>query len=210
MKKLILLILFLGVISVSFGQLIPKVGMTVSNNTTFYNGTDFNYKWKTGFMVGIAYNKNLGKSGISVQPELLFIQKGTNSEYMNGSEHWKAKIRINSFEVPVLFKYSFGKTTRFYLNVGPSFGLMIGGNYESTNISGSSDNSSGKLDEFKFTSENLNRRKDIGAQFGGGIVLANKVIIDIRYGLGLTYIKPLGISEKYSALQLSIGIPLKK
>ncbi|MEK6782771.1 MAG: porin family protein [Bacteroidota bacterium] len=202
MKKLILLLSFLGIVSISFGQFIPKVGITGSDITYVYSNTTF--KPKFGFLLGVAYNKALGKSRFSIQPELLFVQKGAIENYTDIDNNLKIETRLNYLEIPILFKYSIGKAKRFYLTAGPSLGIVIGGHTEfKGTVNGDYFEFSRKVPKFGVETPEAFKRKDFGAQLGGGVLMANRIIVDLRYSRS-------GMNFYYSTVQLSVGIPIRK
>ena len=53
------------------------------------------------------------------------------------------------------------------------------------------------------------KRYDFGAQLGGGVLLANKIVIDLRCSRSLTTINS-GEPYRNIAAQLSVGIPISK
>ena len=209
MKKLILLLSFLGIISISFAQFIPKVGMTVSDITYAYSNITLEPNF--GFLFGVAYNKALGKNRFSVQPELLFVQKGAKNKYYTDIDNnFKIEYRINYLEIPILFKYSIGKAKRFYLTGGPSLGIVIGGHteFKGTN-NGEYFDRNWEAPKFGVETPEAFKRYDFGAQLGGGVLLANKIVIDLRCSRSLTTINS-GEPYRNIAAQLSVGIPISK
>lgn len=221
MKKHLLFIFLTILFAESYAQFFPKVGLTGTTTSSDNPNGDLKEKLKAGFLLGAGYQLSFGN--FVVQPELMFIQKGTTKEtsvqgpIANISE--KEKITINYLELPVLFKYSLGPDAlRIFLSAGPSFAVGLGGkgSYE-----GSIDLGNGPVSEsydFKVKFENepegyegndlyIKNKTDVGLQMGGGLVLARKLMVDLRYGLGFS---DWGneTNTKNRVFQLSVGVLL--
>jgi opacity protein-like surface antigen len=202
MKKIVLIGALALAAGFSYGQtIIPKVGLTLSK----WSGDDVeDAKFKPGFTIGAGLNMPLGTGMISLQPEINYIQKGVKFEEGDISE----KYTLNYLEVPVLVKATFGEGTKFYVNAGPSVAFGLGGKYkwEEGDEDGDGDIKFGDEDE---NSDDfyIEKGTDIGLQLGVGAIIAEKVMIDVRYGLGLTDLYD-DISVKNNVLQFTVGIPL--
>jgi len=48
---------------------------------------------------------------------------------------------------------------------------------------------------------------DFGVQFGGGVLIAGKVMVDVRYGLGLTKFTD-DVKAKNGGFQFTVGVPI--
>lgn len=167
----------------------------------------------------------------SIQPELLYIQKGGALKASEMGETLKIKETLNYIEMPLLAKVSFCKdAVKAYLNAGPSLGYALGGKYSFYYSGfGYTRDKEGKIkfgeepanyngDDRYYGKESVNRR-DLGLQFGGGLKLktgTGAFLLDVRYGLGLSnYNKEntthhLKADGKNRALAVSLGyaIPL--
>jgi hypothetical protein len=205
---------------VSYSQtLIPKIGGTLSN-VAFdkdVKNPNTDYKNKAGLMFGLAVEIPL-KGKISLQPELLFQQKGVKTE-STGDYSFKSTVTLNYLELPVLVKLNFNK---FYVNVGPSISYGIGGRYQDKYVfSGQTTKTSGSVifgkEPANYNSDNayVDKVLDFGLQIGGGFKVARYLIIDVRYGLGFTNITNKetanGIIKDRAnnhSLQLSLGFPI--
>jgi len=202
MKKIVLIGALALAAGFSYGQtIIPKVGLTLSK----WSGDDVEEaKFKPGFTIGAGLNMPLGTGVISLQPEINYIQKGVKFEEGDISD----KYTLNYLEVPVLVKATFGEGTKFYVNAGPSVAFGLGGKnkWEEGNEEGESDIKFGDEDE---NSDDfyIEKGTDIGLQLGAGVIVAEKVMIDVRYGLGLTDLYDNN-SVKNNVLQFTVGIPL--
>ena len=253
MKKLLLTILPLFLISLAFAQVsvTPKVGVSIANYQLpdlageIYDGTP-----NVGFLGGVAIDIPVS-GGFSIQPEFLFVQKGGNLDneftdegvvgdafvpsegaYYLIYDNWDET--LNYLELPLLFKYTFiGGTYGFYVLAGPTFSFGVSGeiNFKLTDSFG--DERFGPGDptyndiigvnetfdpEFGNSSSDFYKAFDLGAAFGGGLYIEagpGNIIIDARYGLGLSNIIPDDaggdeLTQKNSSIQLSLGyaIPL--
>lgn len=191
---------------------------TASFSKQITQGVDV--KNKIGFVGGFGFSVPVSHH-FEIQPEILFHQKGWKDSESNGTASGSETYTLNYLEIPVLAKVKFGT---FYVTAGPSVAVGLGGNYDyhlssgSTHVSGS-----GKI-KFGTPASNANpddvyidNAVDVGLQLGGGVMLANRIIIDLRYGLGLRNMfnadPSHGLSDnksKLRSLQLTVGVPLKR
>jgi hypothetical protein len=188
-------------------SVIPKGGLTLSTvRTSGGSGFDFSQgdvRYQPGFAAGIALDVPVAGNGFfSVQPELLYVQKGHGVEAAgDGGSAVRLTETFNYLEVPVLGKFNFGgERVKAYVNAGPSVAYALNGRFtqdisggllafssESKYVFGEEpDNSIG---DDTYRSPKHYNRVDVGMQFGGGFGLKvgpGTVLLDARYGLGLT------------------------
>lgn len=174
---------------------------------------DFDYGSKAGLIIGIASEIPLGGDMFSLQPELLFHQKGYTSEYASSEFSGSYTTTLNYLEVPVLARVSIGK---FYAATGTYVGFGIGGSYKGNDTYfGYTVKHEGKV-KFGAEPENYNGSNqyinavDFGVAFGAGVKIS-VVVIDLRVGLGLTDIidkRDLSTQTLNRSLQLTAGFPL--
>ncbi len=218
-KQIIVFLVFTMLITTAFGQLtiMPKAGASLStvriSDDLLDGGDKPNYK--IGLVFGAAFEIGIVEH-FAIQPELLFHQKGWRTEFSEDGFSSKTGITLNYIEVPVLVKGKFGN---FYVNAGPSIGFGIGGKYKyELSSQGNTEQESGNVkfgddpdpadDEIYF-----DNAIDFGLQMGGG-VKAGPLVIDIRYGLGLSNLvdEQDGFSGdwkiKNSSFQLTVGFPI--
>jgi hypothetical protein len=71
-----------------------------------------------------------GMGGMSVQPEVLVLTKGTKVDDLNGDE---GKVKLDYLEVPVFLRFAFGQgaSAKPYVLVGPSVSFELGCDVES-------------------------------------------------------------------------------
>jgi hypothetical protein len=187
--------------------LIPKAGITVTSIS--YDEVPAGQKGRIGFVGGAGVEIGIVKNFFSVQPELLFIQKGEQYD----AEGVVTKAKLNYLELPVLAKVSFGsETVKGYVNAGPSvaFGLMGKQTVEGGPNAGETDIRFG--DGSGEGRRSLDNRFDFGLQFGGGASIGagpGSMVVDVRYGLGLTDLNDDTRSKNRAfAFMLGYAIPL--
>ncbi len=142
-----------------------------------------------GFVGGLGLNLPISSDGfISIQPELLYIQKGIKYK----DDNIEIKSYSNYLELPLLLKVNFGsEAVKAYVNGGPSFAYLLNGKLKSGDKDVKvkyGDKNDLLSDPITLNKDDYNRF-DIGLQFGGGIgVQAGPGVLglDVRYGLGLT------------------------
>ena len=182
-NKLILTLLFVVALgfttmaqSVSIG---PRIGATFSkislsnDNEISNDDIDSNAGLQFGAVSNFKFNEMF-----SIQPELLYVQKGYKIE--EDGSYIKAK--FNYMEVPVLAKIAFGSEQfRGFVTGGPTMGYWASGK------------SSVKLDSFEasedYEFEDTDNRFELGASFGVGTAFkmgSGELNLDVRYGLGFT------------------------
>ena len=201
MKNLFFASVFALMASYSFSQtIIPKAGLALSKWAS--DDVD-DVKSKAGITLGLGFNFPVGAGPMSIQPELNFIQKGFKADEGDG----RAKMTVNYLEVPILIKASFGEGIKCYLNAGPSLGIGLGGKLKVQ------DGSIKETVDVKFGDPEdidtwyIEKRVDFGLQMGAGLLIQDKVMIDFRYGLGLTSMYD-DAKIKNNTIQIAIGIPL--
>ncbi len=140
-----------------------------------------------GLQAGVSFDLGLS-SMFTIQPELLFIQKGGKSTYVfNADNKIVSRLYYNYVEVPVLAKLKFYKEDGggFYLLGGPFVGLAISGKTKTTTTLLGNTTTSEK--DFNFDNDDeaeRQRRTDWGVSFGGGVKFGH-TFLDVRYNLGI-------------------------
>jgi hypothetical protein len=237
---LLILLVLIGFDRTSDAQtLIPRVGATFSTLTLDFDAEPFTQndelKMKSGFVVGLGIEFILSEQ-LVVLPELTFVQKGFRSEsnYSEpGYEYMgKTNLTVNYLELPVLIKYMITNgSTRFFVMAGPSLGFGLGGKLK--------DETSGKFEndpDANYVNKNdydvsfdglpqgyegplyeyIDNRLDIGMQAGVGALIADKIIVEVRYGLAFTKLyddrsfTSFGQANeaRNRVIQFSVGVPL--
>ncbi len=188
----------------------PKAGI----NLATIGGDDApdDVKSIVGFQFGAAAEISVNEM-ISVQPELLYFQKGAKAE---GSEEiygttieYTSTQMLNYFEIPLLLKLKFGAEDgpRFFATVGPSFGFGLGGKWETeTTVNGETEKDDGDID---FEDDKI-KKLDLGASIGAGAEFAagpGNFFVDVRYLLGLTTTDDSDFDQdvKHRGIGISVG-----
>lgn len=183
--------LTLGSVSLSEAQVAVKAGVnlaSVAESAQLEEYNELKNKSVVGFQAGLAFD--LAPSSVfSLQPELLFIQKGGKSLYqIDENNKFESRYYYNYVEVPVLAKIKFGAQgngSGFYLLGGPYAGLAFSGKAKNTvTILGNTSTSEETFEFDNNDAEVRNRRLDWGVSFGGGLKFG-RTFVDLRYNLGI-------------------------
>lgn len=140
--------------------------------TIEFSGSDENWDRRTG-LVGGAFVTLPLSSSFSVQPEVLYSQKGAKAKE-GGDE---ITLELDYLDIPVLARVTAGGPTGLVLFGGPSFGfkvrarskLDVGGTKEDTDIGSD-------VETF-----------DLGLVVGAGLQ-SRSILVDARYQWGLSNI----------------------
>lgn len=160
----------------------PRIGATFAKLS--YSGDDADdyndlMESKAGLQLGAVANLMVNDL-FSVQPELLYVSKGTKIE--EGSNSLKQK--MSYLELPILAKVSFGtEQVQGFVTGGPTIGYWLSGKSK-YDLDGDEE-----TEDYDFEDED--KRAELGASFGVGVaykVGAGAVNLDIRYGFGLSSI----------------------
>lgn len=150
---------------------------------------------KAGILGGAYVNRSFSEK-ISVQMEMIFIQKGSRST-VSKIDNSYYRMRLHYLEVPLLFQFHAGK--KIVLEAGVSAGTLIFSeeNNQLGPISGTP--------PFK--------KMEIASQLGLQFVFSDNWAVDLRYSGSLTPVRPFEGSYNYnyfdqgqynSTLQLSL------
>lgn len=175
--------------------------------------TDVEFKYKPGLLAG-------GFLGIpvtdmvSIEPQVLFSQKGTKVQGVGAESNLEGSIRGNYIEVPVLLKLSFpGYNSQItpFVFAGPYGAYRLNCKAEGVilAVTGSRDCDETEVIDIKST--------DFGGTIGGGIKFrmgSQLVILDARYSHGFTNINDSNdnrdIKNRAFAVTLGLGWPLMR
>lgn len=184
--------------------LTPKIGIKGGLNlTNMYVSDISDENMKVGLNLGFFAKLPLTK-GFSIQPELIYSNKGAKETYNNfiqGSGEYR--FNLHYIELPVLAVINLGKN--FNIHGGPYISYLAAANVKNLN---DEDGIEG-VDELD--AENFNRI-DYGVAAGFGIDI-DKITLGARYNYGLREIGKSGSlsgevtkDSKNSAISLYIGI----
>ena len=182
-------IAFLGGSSVAHGQVEVNPGIKAGVNFASFGGEDTDEffqgadeKFRTGVILG-GFVEIDPPGPFALQPELLYVQKGSKAEATVGGETVTGIDKINYIEVPLLAKWQISVTGPLTptLFAGPAVGVPVSATSE---IEGSGGSSSTDIDE-------LIKPTDLGIHIGAGLDVATgtgELTLDVRYQFGITTI----------------------
>ncbi len=180
MKKILLLVLTLGLIGTSQAQFGARVGLTSSN---FH---ETNFKARMGFHVGGYYTLDAGF--VAVEPGVQFSQRGYKTT--NGVTGADVSERMNYIDIPVLVRLNLLPIVNVF--VGPQGSLLLSRKYdEGGNVQ---------------TSTEPIRGYDISGVVGVGVKLPAGINAQLSYDIGFTSLNYYNQDTNNRALKLSLGI----
>jgi Outer membrane protein beta-barrel domain len=212
MKKLITFLVFYFLVSCISAQ---KTGIGLRLNAHFANWSTIdpelvsqNLKSTTGLSLSVPFEFKLS-SMFSIQPELMYIQKGVSSLYTSSSTTIDKTATVNYLELPILFKASFLEESPIGIGLlaGPSLGLALGGTSKEIRTKSSSVTTTSSALDFTYY-----QKFEIGAHIGVNATYTlgtGKLIFDARYLLGFTNLNSTPNSTSIQTLKnagFSIGI----
>lgn len=179
-------VIVLLVVSTSYAQVSMEKGVLVGFNFATFGGKDAANPTpdnKTGLALGGFVSFKVADM-ISVEPQLLYMQKGSTAKVAQGNTTIDITGKYNYLEIPVLVKLNIplAGNVAFKPNIfaGPAFALRIG----TPSIKAEGGGQTVEQDIQNTTST------DFGLVFGAGAripgVILNGILIDVRYTLGLS------------------------
>jgi len=176
--------------SAAHAQVLPKFGVKAGLNYATFNNTD-NAEYKPGFAGGVYASFNIPATPMTIQPELLYAQYGSNFDDSDAS------FSVDYVQIPVLAKFGFGAPgvpVRPEVFFGPYVSFEINSDLEGQNVSANAD------DFFEDT--------DAGIVVGAGVKIS-RLNVEFRYTAGLTNVvanSNFEDNQKNGAFMLSAGI----
>ncbi|MCR4396711.1 MAG: PorT family protein, partial [Candidatus Saccharicenans sp.] len=161
-----------------------KGGITLANVKSVPD-TFEGYSWETKMGLAGGISMEIGLPGpFSIQPEVLYVQKGAKISFSEEGITGTFKANIDYIEIPVLLKYNLvtGGLTRPSVYVGPYFGFNTSAKFV-LSVTGYPDQTEDIKDDIKNT--------EFGAVFGVGLTQKLglfRITLDARYDLGLSNI----------------------
>ena len=191
LKKLTLLSLTLGVISISFAQMKYsfKAGVTQSFVKESLASSYQSMNLKSGFQVGAALDISLVKNLI-LRPAFQLTQKGFKAVEgkFEGPFYWNRNISTTYFELPIDIVYNvpLSKSITIFMGTGPVISMGLFG--EGKGVIKTTDGA-GQLTTQEGTNHQPFKKPgykiiDFGADFLSGIQF-HRVIVAINYNYGL-------------------------
>ena len=176
MKKVILpLALFTGIVGTAHAQTGIKYGVKGGYNLATYSGTDSrSSEYKSGFTAGLYANFGIADN-FSVQPEVLFSQKGASIDNFQGLPTTRFKTTLSYIDVPVLLRVNAGQDGKgLFFELGPQASFLVR-NRDFTQTGNTSTQSTDNTND-----ADLN--KTVVAYVGGiGYQLTNGLSLGLRY-----------------------------
>ncbi len=184
---------------------------TVSGKAAEGSKKDMLFGYGFGALVNYGFSRSF-----SLQPEVMFIQKGgkTSSETTDDFTQLKA----NYIEIPILAKAQFGgEKFKGFVVLGPYASYWVGGKTK-TNILGAESNESINFDNDIDDDGYRQNRIDVGLSGGLGMQYAigrGNIFLDARYGFGLSDMNryktdPDGYKKQSNrSAQLSLGYAIR-
>jgi hypothetical protein len=189
--------------TVSFG---PRVGVNFGTQKVSGSDEDFAEDWNeqveynTGLQVGGVFNLKFNET-FSVQPELLFTQKGYKFE--DDSESVTGK--YDYLELPLLAKISFGAPDfQAFITAGPTFGYWASGK-DTFKIGGDEFSEDVDFDDNSL----IEKRSEIGGSIGAGFAAAlgaGALNFDVRYGAGFSSTYESDDNDKLRNSGISVSV----
>lgn len=184
----------------------PRLGVNFGTQKVSGSDEAFADDWNdkveanTGLQIGGVANIKFNET-FSVQPELLFTQKGYKFE--DDSESVTGK--YDYLELPLLAKISFGSPDfQGFITAGPTFGYWASG--KDTYKSGGSEFS----EDVDFDNDDfIENRTEIGGSIGAGFAAllgAGSLNFDVRYGAGFSSIYDSADDDKLKNSGISVSI----
>jgi len=204
MRRILMILLVAGSAVFPFSGLIRaevtgfglKAGLSYAN----IHGRDvYEQKPKMGFGAGAFLTYGLG-SFFAVQPEVLFVQKGSKYSNGGGANAYKETLGLDYIEVPVLLKFFLpvAKSFRLHLFAGPSLAFKIRARVKAT-FGGETETET--LDSVKNTDLGLAAGLGLERPLGRG-----RVTLDVRYTAGTNSLsKGTGDDIKNGAIGIFAG-----
>lgn len=166
------------------------------NLTNLYSDAPDDENMKLGFNAGIYWKLPVAK-GFSIQPELLYTQKGSKSTYNNFIQgDGEYRFNLNYIELPVLATFNVAKNLN--IHAGPYVGYLVSADVKDVDDNGTI-NGAVDLNEDNF------KRWDVGLAAGLGFDISN-FTIGARYNYGLTEIGDGGLAGQLTRNAKNAGL----
>jgi hypothetical protein len=215
MKKQLLTLVLTAIAAMAFAQKVTyglKAGINLAklsivrldNVTVPKQSMQHFIGLNVGAVADISFTK------FSIQPGVIFSQKGfryPNTQYdQTGKPLFDipAKIILNYIEIPVnvLYKTDLTKNSAIHVGGGPyvGYGLSARRIMGSTTIKGSFSDKTNPV---------YYQNPDVGANFLAGVLVADRYLLDVNFGLGLANIGRPNYRIKNRVVGISLGYMFK-
>jgi len=171
----------------------PIAGLNVSNLDVKDNDLSSVWNWGAGIVANYYFTEN-----IAVQLEPMYLLKGGVIEAKEGDPRFD--ISLSYIEVPILFKYDFGKKENFYLLAGLSVGYLLSSNIEA------------ELNGYPFEADmkETTNNVDLGGTLGAGIKFpagSSIIFLEAKYTLGLVNLQKGGTTY-FTSDSINLELPM--
>ncbi|MGQ0738922.1 MAG: porin family protein [Bacteroidota bacterium] len=166
-------------------------GVSLSNVYGNIGGIDTRGDVRAGFTTGLLVDAPIGKTSISFQPGIHYVQKGT---YTSKTELVKEADALRYADLVLNFVHHVGNKskTRLYMGLGPQLGF----NLPSKKVKiEDGERSEVRSISFGKTAANDYRGIDYGANFMAGLRFKCGVFFAVNYTLGLRNLVPVPTGE---------------
>jgi Outer membrane protein beta-barrel domain len=184
MKKVLLtLITIFAINGVASAQMRfgVKGGLNLANISISPSQTGVEPKSIISFHAGIVLDAPLSES-ISIQPNLLFSQKGYKASFAISTTSIEGKATINYLEIPINVVYH--ATEALSIGAGPYLGYALSGTSTTTTTT----NGQSKTDTKDADFDKDIKRLDFGLNVTAGYEVIEGLIVSANYSLGLANI----------------------
>ncbi|GGK84719.1 porin family protein [Rufibacter glacialis] len=211
MKKIVLFVAAALTFSVAQAQNGPRIGIKAGANYSNISGKELAnediYENKLGFVGGLTANFDLTGDGfLSIQPELLFSQRGyqyRDEEYTIDNITYKSKgdMNYNYLDLPVLLRINAGG---LFFEGGPQVSYLLGIKDKTETKIGNNDfDNSRRIDKDDLSELEIGYAAGLGYQTEAGLSLG------LRYTGGINALAKDDHDElgnaRHSAFQLTLG-----
>lgn len=165
-----------------------RFGITAgATYSSLRSSEDLDFENRTGTTFGAVLQVPLGSKFV-LQPEALFLNKGSKFNVRTGTQTRQSSVRLDYFEVPVLLRYDFSRGLLApHVYAGPSVGFNVGCKVEFADV-GTVPNSSSDCDRDNFKPSSFDYGLTVGA--GADLNLGGFAVTGgLRYGVGLADIR---------------------
>ena len=198
MKKLLLILIivllctFTSKVNAQF-NIGPIAGLHVSNLDVKDNDLSSVWNWGAGIVANYYFTEN-----IAVQLEPMYLLKGGVVEAKEGDPRFD--ISLSYIEVPILFKYDFGRKENFYLLAGLSVGYLLSSKIDA------------ELSGYPFNTDmnEVTNNVDFGGTLGAGIKFpagSSIIFLEAKYTLGLVNLQKGG-TVYFTSDNINLELPM--
>jgi hypothetical protein len=164
-------------------------GVIIAKQTFEDGNLDDNAKSKFGADLAAIVNIPIGSGFFMLQPELHWLQKGSQIDDINGDDITNT---FNYLELPLLLRFNFGGEAKIFAIGGPSVGYLLSGKTDGDDID-----------------RDLYEDTEWGVHLGVGIGLG-ALEVDVRYMAGLSDISAVdGDLSEVKNSAFGAGVTLK-